>query len=321
MKRTLKEELDAFNRFQSFCNLPANKPIWQGLLSYSNGMTAMDLKIQAIYATDSQQEEDNKGVTRTRKQVKTAMANVASSTASCLQSFASVNDDQNLYSQMQIELSDIMRAKDATAIGKCNLVLQKASGLPLAAIEPFGISQLVIDTLEQSIEDYKGVAASTGDVRTIRKGLTKNLTTLTGEANKIMRTQLLKMGKQWRTSHPDFYEGMVNSAKVIRVSIHTKARVTVKDENDAFVENATIVITSADGSQLTGKTTAKGSCTISRVPEGSASMTISKPNFIEKTIEGLNFQRGKTLSRTITLLPEFDVPAVSETSKQKASAK
>ncbi|MEP7167801.1 MAG: carboxypeptidase-like regulatory domain-containing protein [Bacteroidota bacterium] len=316
MKRTLLEELDAFNRFEKFCNLPANKPLWQGLLLYSNGMAALDLKIQAIYATDAQQEENNKGVTRTKKQVKTDMSNVASSTAACLQAFASVNNDQNLYSQMQIEFSDIMKAKDGKAIGKCDLILEKALALPLDQIELVGISQLVLDTLDQSIKDYKAVASSTGTVRTNKKGLTSNLTTLTGEANKIMRTQLLKMGKQWKISHPDFYNGMVDSAKVIHVNIHTKARISVKDENDMAVENASIVITSADGRKLTGKTNAKGNCTISRVPEGSASMTISKPDFSEKTLDGLNFLRGKSLTRAITLLPEFDVPAVKEQKKK-----
>jgi hypothetical protein len=319
MKRTLKEELDAFNRFQSFCNLPANKLIWEGLLSYSNGMTALDLKTQAIYATDARQEEDNKGVTRTKKQVKTAMANVASSTAACLQAYASVNNDEDLYSQMAIELSFIIKSKDATAIGKSKLVLDKASALPLEDIEPFGITETILETLGQSIIDYKAVLSTTGDVRTIKKGLTKNLTTLTAEANKIMRTQLLKMGKQWRLSYPDFYEGMVNSAKVIRVSIHTKARINVKDENGVAIEDALIVITSADGTIMKGKTNAKGNSTISGVPEGSADMTISKPNFIGKTLDGLNFVRGKSLARVITLLPVFEVPAVKETKKKVAN--
>jgi hypothetical protein len=321
MKRTLLEQLDAFNRLIGFSNVPDNLAICQTSPGYMARLAALTLKKQSIITTDSQQEENNKGVTRTKKQVKTDMATVASAAASCLQGFASTKGDQNLYSLMQIELSNIMKAKDGIAIGKAKLVLGKCEGLPLNEIEPFGISQIVIDTIDQSIQDYEAVLSSTGNVKARKKSLTSNLTTLTDEANVIMRNQMLKIAKQWRSSHPDLYNGMVNSAKLIRVSIHTKARITVVDENDVAVADASIVITSADGSQLKGKTDSKGKCTISRVPDGEASMSIIKPNFIEKTIDGLNFQRGKSLTRKITLLPEFDVPAVGSQKLEVGSRK
>jgi hypothetical protein len=220
---------------------------------------------------------------------------------------------------MQIEFSDIMKPKDGIAIAKSQLVFDTASGLPLTEIEKFGVSQTVIDTIEQAISDYQAVEQSTGNVKSRKKGLTENLTALTKEANEIMRNQVLETGKVFIKSNNDFYRGLVNSSKVVHVNIHTKARVSVKDENDLGIADALIVITSADGSQLKGKTSAKGNCTISRVPEGSASMTVSKPNFIGKTYDGLNFERGKTLNRAVTLLPVFDIPAVKET-KKKANA-
>lgn len=316
MKKKLKEQADALLAFENFCNEPANKPIWDSLLGFANGVTALDVKNQSIITTESQQEENNKGVTRTKTETKTDMANETVAVSHALQGYAISIGNQELFSLMSKSFSTIMKSKDTPAIASCTLVFNTASGLPSAAIEPFGISTTVLDTLNQSILDFKNMAPATRNVITNKTVLTDNCSQLVKEGNTIMRLQLLKIGRQFKKTHPDFYAGLVANAKVISSSVHSKIRITAEAGDPAFAVQGAAV--SVSGTSLTGTTDANGKCTVSNVPAGERDVTVTKGDM--SVTKKFKFQRGHSITTTVNL-SNFDVPAVKEAWKQKASAK
>jgi len=315
MKKKLKEQADALMAFENFCNEPTNQPIWAGLQGFANGITALGVKNQSIITTESQQEENNKGVARTKKETKTDMANETVAVSQGLQAYAMSIGDQDLYSSMSRSFSSIMKSKDTPSIASCTLVSATASGLPSAAIEPFGISPMVISTLNQSISDFTSKAPTTRNIITNKTVLTNNCSQLVSEGNSIMRHQLLKIGRQFKKSNPDFYAGLVANAKVISSSVHAKIRITAEAGDPPFaVPGATVSIS---GTSLTGTTDSQGKCTISNVPAGQRDVTVMKDD-MSNTFP-VKFQRGHSITKTVNI-SAFDVPAVKE-SKQKATAK
>lgn len=312
MKKTLKSQVDTFTAFEKFCN--DNQSIWNGTVAFGDGVTALGVKTQSIISTESQQEENNKGITRTKSERKMDMANEAVAVAHALQAYAISVEDSTLYELMSVVYSTIMKSKDSAAIASCELVYDTAHGLAPAAILPFGISAAVLTTLQQTITEFKGTAPATRNVVTHKTVLTNNCMELVSEANTIMRDQLLKLGRQFKKTHPDFYEGLVANAKVIYTSVHAKIRIKLFDDvTSKPLANAQVTVS---GTELMGTSNAKGECTVNRVPAGKREVSISLEKYIGMTLT-INFQRGHSVTRTVEMAPAFDIPALKETVKEK----
>ncbi|MFI5218651.1 MAG: hypothetical protein ACHQNT_04110 [Bacteroidia bacterium] len=311
MKKHLKEKVDAMTAFKNFCD--QNQIVWSAVVAFATAIAALGVKIQSIFTTESQQEENNKGVTRTKGQKKTDMANEAVAVAEGLQAFAIDSGNEQLYDSMGIAFTTIMKAKDPGAISKCQLVFDTASGIPIIDLQPYGISATVLNTLDTAIEDFTAASPTTRNVETHKTVLTNNLTKLVSEGNTIMRKQLLKIGRQFKITNPDFYEGLVANAKVITNSVHAKIRIMAVTGDPAFaVEGATVTIS---GTDLKGVTDAKGKCTITKVPAGERVVTVVKDTM--RTQLTVNFQRGHSITRTVELKTVFDVPEVTAAKKEK----
>jgi hypothetical protein len=304
MKRVLKEKVAALTAFEKFCT--DNSLIWSFLVAFGTAMTALRLKINSIYSTESRQEENNKGVTRTKAEIKEELANSTVAVSNAMQAFAESINNQTLFTQMGVSYSTIYYSKNEVAISSAELVLNKVNSYPIATLEPFGISQPVVDMLTEIITRYKTVAPSTRNVVTSKTVLTNNLEQLVNEGNLIMRKNLLKLGRQFKATHPNFYDGMVFNAKVIRNNIHAKIRLTVKDE----ITNAPLtgVLVEIVGTPLKGMTDMDGKCTITKISEGLKTVELKKTNFAVYTITDIDFKRGKAVTVTVKMQPAVIEP-------------
>jgi hypothetical protein len=316
MEKKIKQNYDVLVAVVALSN--QYPEIWQEVLAYVNTLAAISLKIEAALNVGEQQQKNTTGVAITKAARKKSMARMAVPVAEGLQAYGESISNQDLVKEMAISYSAIIAATNAPAIDMCNLIHTTASGLPQAAILPFGISTAVIQTMEDSISAFSSVQSSTRLVRTNKTRLTKNLKLIVDEGNSIMRKQLLKIARQFEITYPEFYYELLDAAKVQTHSMHCKIRITALTEDGTPIEGALVTIS---GTILTGKTGPDGKCTVTRVPEGTRTATVSKAGvFEDKVFADLNFQRGKSINRKAVMVPEFDVPAVAEKKKQKAQA-
>lgn len=295
MKRILKEQVDAMNAFENFCS--ENSEIWSSTTAFGIALTALRLKINSIYSTESRQEQNNKGVTHTKAEKKAELANSTVAVSNAMQAYALSINDQVLFNQMGVTYSKIYYLKNETAISAAELVLEKVQSFPAEELEPFGITDAVKDTLASVIENYKSVASSTRNVIVERMVLTSNLDKLVKEGNVIMRKNLLKQGRQFKAAYPDFYAGMVANAKVINKNTHAKMRLTVRDESTK--QPLAGVLIEISETPLQGMTDMQGKCTITNVGEGKHEVVLKKTNYAVYTIEDVDFKRGKAVNVTV----------------------
>lgn len=303
MKKVLKEKVDAMEAFEKFCT--ENIDVWNTVTAFGTALTALRLKINSIYSTESRQEENNKGVTQTKAETKNELANAVVAVSNAMQAYALSIGNQTLFAQMSTCHSKIYYAKNENAISAAELVLDKAKSFPIVTLQPFGISAPVLDALSAVIDSFKAVAPSTRNVVTMKTVLTNNLKQLVKEGNVIMRKELLKMGRQFKTTHPNFYEGMVANAKVINKNIHAKIRLTVKDAiTQAPLTGVLIEIT---GTALQGITDMQGKCTITNVGEGSHDVVLRKTNYDVYTLEDVDFSRGRSVTAIVQMQPAIEL--------------
>lgn len=317
MKKNLKMYYDTFRAVQNYCN--QHNVVWQFLLAFVNAFAAFGVKIQSIETTEAQQEEDNKGVTRTKAEKKQALANEATAVAQALQAFARQTGNNELYSLMDIPYSEITRAKASEAISKGELIVSTLGNYPMEELEPYGISDAVKETLVQAIDSFRSAAPTTRNVITRKTVLTNNCEQLVKEANTIMRIELLKIARQLKKTNPDFYQGLVANAKLINHTVHAKIRLKATDDATGMpIVGGEVTI---EGTALTGTFNERGECTITLVPAGKRNVTISHPNYDNKVLPQVNFQRGHSITKAITLIPQYDIPPVQEPARAKAKAR
>ncbi len=71
MEKRLKEKMDAISAFEKFCE--ENKTVWIHLEGFGYAMSLLKQKMAAIVITESEQERNNKGVTKTKNYLKIVM--------------------------------------------------------------------------------------------------------------------------------------------------------------------------------------------------------------------------------------------------------
>lgn len=290
MKKSLKDQLNAFIAFKQFCE--ENKIVWENTAAFLNAFGAFVTKIESIFSTEAEQEENNKGVTRSKDEKKLQLTTLAMSVGQAVQGYAIANNNPELFEKMNISPSDIYRAKASTAISKAQLIFATASDLPQAEIEPYGITAAVLNSLKGAISIFEVACSSTRLMVTHKTILTDDLTDLVGEANTIMRKQLLKIGYQYKATYPNFYEGMKLNSKVIRTTVHTKLKLTAVDSETQRA--LTGVLAEIEGTALKGVTDMEGKCTITEVPEGKHNVILRKTDYEVAVIDGVDFKRGKS---------------------------
>lgn len=308
MEKKLKVQVDAFVAFVKFCK--DNNVVWQNVEAFVTMLAALELKIESIDSTEEAQEANKKGVTLTKKEKKTAMASRADAVGLGAQAYARSINDNELYSELSVSYSGINYANDQESLTIARRVYNVVSGLPKEAIAKFGITEAVLETLKDAIDVFAEVRPSTRNVKTRREALTRNCEQLVNEGNDIMRKDLLKIGRQFKATHPDFYFGMVANAKVINRHIHSKLRITaINDENKTPL---TGVIVEIENTGLQGVTDMKGKCTITMVPEGKHVVQLLKTGYEKAVIDGVDFKKGKSTTITAKMA---ELPVASRSSK------
>lgn len=305
MEKRLKEKMDAIYAFERFCE--KNKTVWINLEGFSKAINLLKLKIVVISNTESEQEQNNKGVTKTKSHLKIKMAQEAVIVAEALQAYALAISDLKLYECMKVTYTTIKQAKTPEAISKSHLVYDTAKKLPQGAIEKFGVSQEQLQLLLLAINKYNEIAPSTRLVKTNKTTLTKNLWTLVGEANALMRKHLLKTGRQFMKTHPDFYKGMIENAKVQHNHIYTKIRLTVFDAQTQ--EPLAGILAVVEGTELKGITDMHGKCTLTRVPEGINMIALMKTDYVPMKLAA-DFKRGKAINRKMEMSKTVFLPII-----------
>ena len=304
MNKNQKSQLDAFNAFKNYCN--SNSIVWQLVVAFATSLTALGVKIQSLLNQQFQQDKDTKGVTIGKREMKSMMANMAASIAGAIQAYASIKNLHDLFDEMAISYSDIYSKPDSEAISNSQGVLDKVTSLTVAVLKPYGVSDTVVQSLHDLVQTYSSkVSTSTKEVKTNRKNYSHNIDVLIGEANTIMRKQLLKMALQWKTTNTDFYNGLVSSARIDRSVMHTRLSITVADEaTGEMIPKCTILI---DGTELKGITNKNGKCTISSVPMGEHDVTVMCDKYTTMHYDKVNFIRGKSTRMEALLTKAFDL--------------
>jgi hypothetical protein len=311
MKKILKTRLSAMEALYRFCQ--QNPLIVALLIALSNSVTALGLKIQSIISVQSKQQANNTGVTVTKLQLKDTMVSITAIVAFAMQAFAQKAKNMTLYNQLNFAPAELLSGSDSNAISKCREIYDIVRLIPEADRTPFGISDLVLTQMNDATDEFESDAPSTRNVISDKTAYTQSLDTLVGEGNDIMRKEILKLGRFFKTSNPDFYNGLRSSAKLQTSNTHTKIRVEATDDVTGNVISG--LTAKIQGTSFEAITNLKGKCLI-YLPEGTYTLICSKDHYIMMTLEVKVIRGSNTVK--VQMSPSFTIPAITEEKKENA---
>lgn len=312
MLRSLKNRLDSMGAVYDYCQEnPTKVNLIPGL---KDAVTSLGVEVQAILSKEALQELNNKGVTVDKNTLKQNMITLGSALASAGQSYADTVGKNTLYTNLQYIPSILMRGKSSTAISVTQNVYEILKAIPLVDRTTVGLTDAVLQGLEDAISDFSADANSTGTVIGNRKFYTQDLHKMVNEGCNLMRKRLLKVAKQLAETEPEFYFVLVERSRVANSHTHTKQRFVVLNDTDQKpLAKAKVEVLQTGKSAVTNS---KGECSI-YLPFGDYTFEISLDKFITMQVDG-KVKKGSNTKR-VELSPAFVLPAETVVEKEKVT--
>jgi hypothetical protein len=194
--------------------LKLNQAIWQNSQPYQEAVAELERLIAEIEQTQQITELDQSGLSKRKKALKAKLVDLALDLASQIYALASKMQDQVLQKQVKFTKSDLegQRESELANTSKIFLGLGQTHAVALLA---YGIDDAYLASFDELITSYKNSLPDRRLSVTERKTNNEKLKTLFAQAKQLLKNQLNPMTLRFKESYPDFYNGYLNTSKVV----------------------------------------------------------------------------------------------------------
>ena len=281
--------------------LAANATITAALPNFSTYFTPLQTEITQIQAIHEQQEFDKTGITASKNQLKATLIAQAIEVARRVVAYATNVNNTVLLAEVGYSESDLKKSPDTVLKDRCQVIYDRANA-NITALATYGVTAAVLTTLLTSITNFNAAIPKPRLGITDKKQATDQLATLFDALNANF-DKIDTLVEMVRTSQVNFYNEYKSVRKIITTgtgSLALKGFATDLQSGDP-VQNATFTFqpatanllnaaaTSGNGNgncngHVVKKTAVKGSFNIKTMPEGTYSVTITKPGYKDQVV-------------------------------------
>lgn len=261
--------------------LSAYQSTWSTNAGFSAAANAfMDASKQQANELIGKQTTKSAGLTAGKQQERAALSADLAQMASAITLYALTTGNSQLRAGANLTPTRIKAASDDALVGIVTRITQLATE-HLPALAAFGITAADVSALSAKSAAYAPMVGAPRRLRQTVAAATADLAALIKE----MRTHLELMDAYvvvWRTSAPEFHSEYFTCRRVVRPGFRTRAlELRVQDAEGAPVAGAMFKI---PGERITKKTSERGVCRISHLPDGSHRAQVMAKGFAEKEI-------------------------------------
>jgi len=278
--------------------LTANATITATLPNYAGYFTAVQNGVTSIQAIREQQEFDKTGITANKNQLKTTLISQAMDVSRKVVAYALYVNNTVLLNEVKYSETDLKKSADTILKDKCQVIYDRAN-TNLAALATYGITAAILTSLQTAITNYNAAIPKPRLGINDKKQATAQLAVLldTVDSNLLKIDSLAEIV---RLTQVNFYNGYKNARRIVETGIGSLALrgSAIETQNGEPVTNATFTFnhnggtlkTAMASSSLDGngtivkKTAAKGNFNIKSMPEGTYSVTVTKPGYKDKVV-------------------------------------
>ena len=163
-----------------------------------------------------------------RQQLQDSVLSIAATTFS----YAARLKDETLKAKMKIKIADLRKKSAVVLPSWCReFATEVRLHLKGMAAEQFGVTEATVAALESLIEAFEVKSPKASAVKSFTKTKTKSRSNFVKEMTSIINDRLLNTATAFKTIDLDFYNQIVNAAKVQSVHVSsTQTKVILKDK-------------------------------------------------------------------------------------------
>jgi len=278
--------------------LTANATITATLPNYAGYFTAVQNGITSIQTIREQQEFDKTGIAANKNQLKTTLISQAMDVSRKVVAYALYVNNTVLLNEVKYSETDLKKSADTILKDKSQVIYDRAN-TNLAALATYGITAAILTNLLTAITNYNAAIPKPRLGINDKKQATAQLAVLldTVDSNLLKIDSLAEIV---RLTQVNFYNGYKNARRIVETGVGSLALrgAAIEIQSGEPITNATFTFnhnggtiktamasSSTDGNgTIVKKTASKGNFNIKSMPEGTYSVTVTKPGYKDKVV-------------------------------------
>jgi hypothetical protein len=273
--------------------------VWSTNVAFSAAFAAgvQDVRT-AVAAALAQQGSGTKGITATKRTARKSLEADLFFIASRLEVYAQVAGDATLATEAHLTANGLSRAKDDTLVGIVTRIAALASA-HVAALAPYGLTPATVAALSASGTAYTALIGAPARQRGRAKEGTQSIAALLQTARRQLGIMdgLMVL---WRDTQADFCEEYFTVRRLKGPGFRRRAlELQVQNAEGAAVAGAVL---SLPADKLMRRTSARGVCRISHLPEGLHRAELRAKGYTPQEAQ-ISISAGETTRLTFVLHP------------------
>lgn len=224
MKNITKNRLDMYKTVLSV--IKEHEPIWTNVQMMVQCVNKLETGISELDSKSVIQDSIILGVAKMRKEKFLSLCEELICVQDALWMFANATNNFELAARHKTSISVLKVMSGNVRMIKMVIVEQDLASYG-SQLESFGVSAEKIASVLNSIESYRAIHNTYSEKRVNRKTRGAELETLSVKLNSILRNELDRLVKMFKSSYPSFVSEYFNARNVI----HLKGKKNNKDSS------------------------------------------------------------------------------------------
>lgn len=290
MRNVQENRLSMYLAVRDF--LIPNGEITKDLPNYETYFKELQKAISEIQAIAEVQKSDTKGFAKQKLHFRDKLITLTLDTSHKMNAYAKFNGNLMLQSEVRMTPSKLQRATDTGIRDFAQIIYDKA-GSNLEALKGFGVTPETQTELLDTINKYNASISGPRVARTGTAQATRQMTVLFEKADLMLENIDAAIGII-KISQVNFYNGFKTAKKVVSAgtgSLALKGSATdsrngaaIKGVKFLFRSDNVLLASSGSSPEIVKTTADKGIFILKSIPQGTYSVTVSKPGYREKVV-------------------------------------
>jgi len=276
-------------------NMDTNQSLWNTVPAISPKVESLRTITNRILQLEQTQQNDITGNREGKERKLATLAAKAIAIAKPLACFARDSENQTLLAEIDFELTHILQTKDLTAIDRSRTILDKATQHKTELI-PYGITQAILDELEDAIDQFSQVMTTPRVARTLTKTATHAIKAEAGKLDTTLIT-LDQILTPFRTTKKTFYNTYINARQIIDTgSRNIMLRGKITDARTGIPIPGVIITIKRQGFRKTITSSKRGHYRFQMLHTSTYRITFVKDGYQTITDNNVGINAAKTLT-------------------------
>jgi hypothetical protein len=269
-----------------------NSEITKDLPNYETYFAELQKAISEIQSIAEIQKSDTKGFAKQKLHLREKLIALTLDTSHKMNAFAKFSNNLMLQSEVKMTRSNLLRATDTGLRDLSRIIYDKAVPY-LEALKEYGVTQETQTELLDAINKYNASISGPRVAKTGTAQATKKLTLLFEKADQMLENIDTAIGII-KMSQANFYNGFKTAKKIVTTGTGTLALkafavesgngVPIKGVKFTFKPDNVNMTLSGNPAEIVKITAEKGSFIIKSMPQGTYTVSVSKPGYKEKIV-------------------------------------